>query len=417
MRITIVLRFKFEFKMTTKALNFEVAKKCTTTRARCGKLTLQSNGFEPVVVDTPVFMPVGTSGTMKGILPEQLVATGCRLMLSNTYHLGSRPGADVIDKAGGLHSFMNWPHALLTDSGGFQMVSLSKLTTITEQGAEFTSPYNPDQMLNLTPEEATQIQHKIGANIIMQLDDVVHSCTEDQNRVEEAMHRSIRWYDRCKETHQSREDKQNLFPIIQGGLNAELRRYCASEIVKRDSPGIAVGGLSGGEAKDKFIEMVAVSTESLPDGKPRYLMGVGIALDMLMSVAMGIDMFDCVYPTRTARFGCALIGYGKQISLKQKFYEKDFNPICNECDCSTCKKPYSRAYLSFLVRRRATVGCHLLTQHNIRFQMRFMEKIRQAIKNETFREFLFENLSYHFNTKEDYPEWITKALKILNLDS
>ncbi|RWS07096.1 queuine tRNA-ribosyltransferase-like protein [Dinothrombium tinctorium] len=402
----------------SKPLSFSVTAVCSSTRARVAHLRLKQPDCERMVdIETPVFMPVGTNGTMKGILPSQVEATACRLMLSNTYHLASRPGSDVVENAGGLHKFMNWPHALLTDSGGFQMVSLSKLMEVSEDGVTFTSPYDSNKMLSLPPEKATQIQHQIGANIIMQLDDVVSSTANDEKRFKEATERTIRWYERCKEAHKCRENEQNLFPIIQGGLDADLRRKCADEIVARDPPGIAIGGLSGGEEKEKFIRMVACSTESLPDDKPRYLMGVGFAVDMMLCVALGCDMFDCVYPTRTARFGSALIEYGISLNLKSAKMAEDFNVIESECNCVVCQSGYSRAYIHHLVKSQNTVGCHLLTQHNIRFQMRFMEKIRESIRNQEFENFIKKTLQNHYSTKENYPIWVQTALKLLNINT
>ncbi|KAI1290441.1 Queuine tRNA-ribosyltransferase catalytic subunit 1 [Halotydeus destructor] len=379
--------------MTKRALTYEVLAKCPHTRARAGVLKLRKtwkladNEDEnlPDAIKTPVFMPVGTNGTMKGLLPEQVENTGCRLMLSNTYHLGIRPGVDVIKEAGGLHKFMKWNHGLLTDSGGFQMVSLSQLMEVTEEGVRFTSPYDQTE-LNLPPEESVRIQHGLGSNIVMQLDDVISSTADDDKRYEEAVDRSVRWLDRCIEANEPREHVQNLFPIIQGGLNEKLRRRCVAEMLKRDTPGIAIGGLSGGEEKSKFVNMVAVSTESLPDNKPRYLMGVGFAVDLLLCSALGCDMFDCVYPTRTARFGTALIGHGTNLDLTNSKHKFDFSILDADCDCVTCTGNYSRSYLRLLIKQKNPVGCHLLTQHNIRFQMRFMEKIRNSILQGKFRE-------------------------------
>ncbi|RWS28759.1 queuine tRNA-ribosyltransferase-like protein [Leptotrombidium deliense] len=397
-------------------LKFSVKAVCSSTRARVGLLSLkQPNEDRFVDIETPIFMPVGTNGTMKGILPSQIEATGCRLMLSNTYHLASRPGADILQKAGGLHAFMNWPYALLTDSGGFQMVSLSSLMEVKEEGVTFTSPYDKEKLLFLPPEKAVEIQHKIGANIIMQLDDVISSTADDDQRFEEATDRTIRWYDRCREAHESQEDEQNLFPIIQGGLNPRLREKCVAEIVKRDPPGIAIGGLSGGEEKDKFVEMVACSTKHLPAEKPRYLMGVGFAVDMLLCVALGCDMFDCVFPTRTARFGSALVEYGKSMSLKQAKFADDFNIIEDECDCETCKNGYLRSYIHHLFRNNSTVACHLLTQHNIRFQLRFMAKIRDAIRNNKFEQFIKKTLENHYESEHLYPSWVQNAIRILQI--
>ncbi|XP_054165289.1 queuine tRNA-ribosyltransferase catalytic subunit 1-like [Oppia nitens] len=420
--------------MSGKGLSFEVLVECNKTRARLSKLVLRSlsdGGIagQDVTIDTPMFMPVGTNATIKGLLPKQIERNGARLILANTYHVGSRPGVDTVDRAGGIHEFMRWRNALLTDSGGFQMVSLSKLSEVTENGVLFRSPYDKestdvtDEML-LTPEMATEMQHKIGSNIMMQLDDVIKTTHPDQQRMEEALHRSIRWYDRCRLTHDKavtedrtgRRTKQNLFPIIQGGLNPEFRRQSVDQIVARDPVGIAIGGLSGGEAKEKFIEMVSVSTESLPPNKPRYLMGVGLAIDMLMCVAFGVDLFDCVFPTRTARFGCALIGYGKELNLRSPSLAADFGPLDKECDCKACLN-YTRSYIHHLMRDKNTVGCHLLSEHNIRFQMRFMKLIRDSIRDGVFEQFICNNLKFHFgDNKHDYPEWITKAVNDLNLN-
>lgn len=242
-------------------------------------------------------MPVGTQGTLKGLLSDQLVNQDCEIILANTYHLGLRPGVETLKAAGGLHKFMGWDRCLLTDSGGFQMVSLLELAEITEQGVKFNSPFDNSECL-LTPEHSIEIQNVIGADIMMQLDDVVSSTTTGP-RVEEAMHRTIRWIDRCIEAD-TRKDDQSIFPIVQGGLNPELRAKCAEALLKRDVRGFAVGGLSGGESKDDFWKTVSVCTDLLPENKPRYLMGVGFAADLVVCVALGIDMFDCVFPTRTA---------------------------------------------------------------------------------------------------------------------
>lgn len=252
----------------------------------------------------------------------------------------------------------------------------------------------------------------------MQLDDVVSSTCQDEKRFEEALYRSIRWFDRAQRYHyQSGQQRlQNLYPIIQGGLNEMNRRISVREIIARDSPGIAIGGLSGGEAKEKFIEMVAISTEHLPMEKPRYLMGVGYPLDMLFCVALGCDQFDCVYPTRTARFGTALIGLGKLLELSKITYLNDHRPICDQCDCSTCLS-VSRAYISRLIKNKNPSAFQLLTIHNIRFQMRFMELIRESICQQQFVSFLNKNLLYHFGSNRDqYPKWIQIALDILKIE-
>ncbi|XP_002736484.1 queuine tRNA-ribosyltransferase catalytic subunit 1-like [Saccoglossus kowalevskii] len=383
---------------STHALSFKILAECSTTKARTGKLKLPHH-----TVDTPVFMPVGTQGTMKGLTTKQLEDLDCQIILGNTYHLGMRPGHELLEKVGGLHKFMNWDRALLTDSGGFQMVSLLKLAEITEEGVKFQSPHDSKEML-LTPEKSIEIQNSIGADIMMQLDDVVHSTTTGP-RVEEAMYRSIRWLDRCISANK-RPTEQNLFPIVQGGLQPELRKICATEMVKRDTAGYAIGGLSGGEEKDHFWRMVKLSTDILPRDKPRYLMGVGYAVDLVVCSALGCDMYDCVFPTRTARFGCALLRTG-QINIKSKQFAKDYRPIDDTCKCSTCAR-YTRAYINSIPNYE-TVGCHLLTIHNIAFQMSLMRSIRASIVEDRFPQFIKSFMKTVY-PDEDYPTWVRESL-------
>lgn len=380
------------------ALSLKIKAECSTSKARTCVMTLPH-----AVVETPVFMPVGTQGTLKGLLPEQLEQLGCRLMLGNTYHLGNRPGDQLLEQAGGLHEFMNWKHALLTDSGGFQMVSLLALAEITEEGVKFQSPHDGSDMM-LTPEKSIEIQNSIGADIIMALDDVVHS-TVTGPRVEEAMHRTIRWLDRCISAHK-KSDTQSLFPIVQGGLYPELRKTCAEELIKRDVPGFAIGGLSGGEEKSEFWRMVTLSTGILPKEKPRYLMGVGFAVDLVVCVALGCDMFDCVFPTRTARFGVALVPSG-QLQLKNQKYRKDFQPIDSSCPCSTCKQ-YTRAFLHTIVTQEP-VSCSLLTIHNLAYQLRLMKETRESITDDRFPEFV-QAFMLKIYPKRNYPQWAVDAL-------
>uniref|UniRef100_A0A182SGH7 Queuine tRNA-ribosyltransferase catalytic subunit 1 n=1 Tax=Anopheles maculatus TaxID=74869 RepID=A0A182SGH7_9DIPT len=360
-------------------------------------------------VDTPVFMPVGTQGTLKGVLPDQLLELDCRIMLGNTYHLGMRPGTTVLEKAGGLHRFMGWPRALLTDSGGFQMVSLLQLAEITEQGVRFQSPYDGSECM-LTPERSMEIQNAIGADIMMQLDDVVKTTTTGP-RVEEAMHRTIRWLDRSIAAH-GRDNDQSIFPIVQGGLQPDLRRVCAAELTKRNTRGFAVGGLSGGESKDEFWRTVHLCTDLLPDDRPRYLMGVGFAADLVVCVALGVDMFDCVFPTRTARFGCALTRAG-QINLKQRTFAQDMRPIEDDCECSTCRT-YTRAYLHHIVTVEP-VACSIVSVHNVAFQLRLMSDMRNAITDDRFPEFVKSYMAVRF-PDDTTPQWIRDALAAVNVN-
>ncbi|CAN0023458.1 unnamed protein product [Bubo scandiacus] len=407
-----------------------VAAECGRSRARAGELRLPHGP-----VPCPVFMPVGTRGTAKGVTAAQLAALGCRICLGNTYHLGTRPGPELVQRAGGLHGFMDWPHNLLTDSGGFQMVSLVELSEVTEEGVRFRSPYGGEEIL-LSPEKSIEIQNALGADIMMQLDDVVSSTTRGP-RVEEAMHRSgtpprpplcplrpplpaltpppgppprsVRWLDRCIAANR-RPETQRLFAIIQGGLDPALRTQCLEEMTRRDVPGFAIGGLSGGEDKDSFWRMVKLSTDRLPQDKPRYLMGVGYATDLVVCVALGCDMFDCVFPTRTARFGSALVPWGS-LQLKNKQFAKDFRPIDENCGCPTCQR-HSRAYLHALLRSE-TAALHHLTIHNIAYQLNLMGSIRESILAQRFPEFVREFLRTMYGPR--VPAWVTEALAAVGI--
>uniref|UniRef100_A0A6B2L6N0 Queuine tRNA-ribosyltransferase catalytic subunit 1 n=1 Tax=Arcella intermedia TaxID=1963864 RepID=A0A6B2L6N0_9EUKA len=355
------------------------------------------------LVETPIFMPVGTQGTVKGLTCEQLGNIKAPIILGNTYHLGHRPGPEVMKTMGGLHKFMNWKGNILTDSGGFQMVSLLKLAEITEEGVTFESPHDGSKLL-LTPEKSMEIQNAIGADIMMALDDVVSSKISGP-RVEEAMYRTIRWIDRCIKAHQ-RPNEQNLFGIIQGGLDPALRVICLDEFKKRNLPGYAIGGLSGGESKDEFWKIVSQCTDHLPANKPRYLMGVGFPVDIVVCIALGVDMFDCVYPTRTARFGTALVPTGV-MNLKLTLYANDFRPVDEDCDCLTCKN-YTRAFLHVKSRGDTLCGM-LLSYHNITYLLRLMKQARQSIIDQKFVEFVQQFMLKQF-PKKDYPSWVTDAL-------
>lgn len=287
------------------------------------------------------------------------------------------------------------------------MVSLLQLAEITEQGVKFQSPFDGAEMM-LTPEESINLQNTIGADIIMQLDDVVKTTTTGP-RVEEAMHRTIRWIDRCLEAN-NRNDDQSIFPIVQGGLQCELRKQCAEALTERNVRGFAVGGLSGGESKDDFWRIVSLSTDLLPFDKPRYLMGVGFASDLVVCVALGIDMFDCVFPTRTARFGCALVRSG-QLNLRQKKYEDDLTPIDENCNCSTCKT-YTKAYIHTVINE--PIMCSLITIHNVSFQLQLMRDMRTAIEQDKFPDFVKTFIAEAYT--EEKPKWIVDALKSVNIE-
>ncbi|XP_068939169.1 queuine tRNA-ribosyltransferase catalytic subunit 1 [Petaurus breviceps papuanus] len=387
------------------ALALRVVAECGLSKARACELRLPHG-----TVATPVFMPVGTQGTMKGVTAAQLDSLGCRICLGNTYHLGMRPGPELIKKAGGLHGFMNWNRNLLTDSGGFQMVSLLALSEVTEEGVRFRSPYDGAEIL-LSPEKSVEIQNALGSDIMMQLDDVVSS-TLTGSRVEEAMHRSIRWLDRCISANQ-RPNQQNLFAIIQGGLDPVLRSKCLEEMTKRDVPGFAIGGLSGGESKEQFWKMVTLSTDQLPREKPRYLMGVGYATDLVVCVALGCDMFDCVFPTRTARFGSALVPTGN-LQLKKKQFAKDFRPIDEACTCPTCQR-HTRAFLHALLHSNNTAALHHVTVHNITYQLRLMDAIRASIVERCFPDFARNFMKTMYGELSRYPAWAVEALESVGI--
>lgn len=394
-------------KVSLMALQFDIVAKCSKSKARASVLRLPHG---PVMA--PVFMPVGTQASLKGLTPQQLRdSLHCDLFLNNTYHLGLKPGQEVLDAVGGAHALQNWDRNILTDSGGFQMVSLLKLATITEDGVEFLSPHDNSPML-LTPEHSMSLQNSIGSDIMMQLDDVVHTMTTGP-RVEEAMWRSIRWLDRCIKAHK-RPETQNLFAIVQGGLDLKLRQKCCEEMAKRDTPGIAIGGLSGGEDKKQYCEVVSACTDVLPESKPRYCMGVGYADDLVVSVALGADMFDCVYPTRTARFGTAITAYGL-VNLRNAKYRNDDGPIEPGCSCPACgSMKISRAYLHIAVTKD-TVAAHLLTLHNTHYQLNLMRTMRQSILEDAFEPFVQRFFENKYGSPENYPDWAVDALKKVNI--
>ncbi|KAH9987946.1 tRNA-guanine transglycosylase [Russula compacta] len=397
-------------------MQFEVLATCHTTRARACRMKLAHG-----VTLLPTFMPVATQAAVKGLTPQQVEGLGITLILNNTYHLNLRPGIKVLQEAGGAHRLQGWNHNLLTDSGGFQFVSLNKFTKITEEGALFASPFTGEPTM-LTPEESISIQHTIGADIIMQLDDVVSSLTVGP-RVGEAMQRSIRWLDRCIESHRKsgKSNVQNLFAIVQGGLDPVLRDECLDEMIKRHDrvAGYAIGGLSGGEEKginlmsDIFWRIISQCTAKLPEDKPRYSMGIGFAEDLLVCVALGVDMADCVFPTRTARFGVALTFNGP-LNLKLGKHAKDFSPIDPTCPCPTCRDGVSRATLHHTATHE-TAAAHAITLHNLAFQARVMGQARDSIIDGTFPAYLQRFFADYFGDA-GYPEWCVSALRSVGVD-
>ncbi len=358
-------------------IKYELEYQSSKTRARVGKLHTPHG-----TVNTPMFMPVGTQATVKTLSPEEVKAAGSGVILANTYHLWLRPGADIVQKAGGLHEFMQYDGPMLTDSGGFQVFSLSKLRKITEEGVEFRSHLDGSKLF-LSPEKAIEIENKLGADIIMSFDECIpYPATYEYAK--ESMMRTLRWAKRGKEAHKN-QDTQALFGIVQGGEYPELREYCAKELVKMDFPGYAIGGTSVGEPKDVYKEMIDMTIDQLPTDKPRYLMGVGSPVSILEAIERGIDMFDCVLPTRIARHGTAMTTSGRVVVKNAKFKE-DFSPIDHKCDCYACKN-YTRAYIRHLLSANEVFGQRLLSIHNIHFLINLVDNAREAIKRDEFLEF------------------------------
>lgn len=345
-------------------------------RARYGVLHTNRGSFE-----TPMFMPVGTQATVKLLTPEELKSVGSAIVLANTYHLWLRPGEDVVEASGGLHKFMNYDGPMLTDCGGFQVFSLADLRHIKEEGVHFKSHIDGSPLF-LSPEKSIEIQQKLGADIAMSFDECP-AYPSTYEYMKESVERTLRWAKRGKEVH-TRED-QSLFGIVQGGEYEDLRAHSAIETVKMDFDGYAIGGTSVGEGKDVMHKMVDYAIKYLPEDKPRYLMGVGDPIDIIEGVERGIDMFDCVLPTRIARHGNAFARTGK-MNLRNVKYKTDFTPLEKECDCYTCKN-YTRAYIRHLLVADEALGGRLLSIHNIRFLIKLTEDIRESIKNDKFMEF------------------------------
>ena len=353
---------------------FQCQASCSQTKARAGVFTTP-HGW----VETPRFMPVGTLATVKTLTPEQLEAAGSQMVLANTYHLHLQPGEDIVKQAGGLHRFMGWNGPILTDSGGFQVFSLSQLRTITEEGVIFRSPRD-GRMINLTPERSIEIQNALGADVIMAFDECPPYPAE-RSEVEAATERTYRWLKRCIEAH-ARPVDQALFGIIQGGVYLDLRRAAAQSLVSLDLPGYAIGGVSVGEPAEFIHQIVEATAPYLPVDKPRYLMGVGTYREMARAIASGVDLFDCVIPTRLGRHGAALV-QGERWNLKNARFREDFTPLDASCPCYGCQN-FSRAYLSHLVRCKEVLGYTLLSLHNVTELIRFTQQIRAAILGDRF---------------------------------
>ena len=356
--------------------SFEVTHVCKQSGARTGILHTPHGD-----VLTPMFMPVGTLATVKFVSPEEITEMNAGVILANTYHLWLRPGEDIVKEAGGLHKFMNVNNPILTDSGGFQVFSLMENRKITEEGVHFKNHLNGDKLF-LSPEKAIQIQNDLGADIIMSFDECppypsTHAYMKD------SVERTLRWAKRGKEAHQN--DKQALFGIVQGGEFEDLRAYSAQELVKMDFPGYSIGGTSVGESKETMYKMIDYAIKYLPLEKPRYLMGVGSTDAILEGVLRGVDMFDCVLPTRIARHGTLMTSTGR-LNIRNAKNERDFGPIDAECDCYTCKN-YSRAYLRHLIRCNEGLGMRLLSIHNLRFLIKLTEEVRLAIQEDRFLDF------------------------------
>ncbi len=359
--------------------------------ARYGEVETKYGTYE-----TPMFMPVGTRATVKTLSPEELKKMNCSVVLANTYHLWLRPGEDLIKKAGGLQKFMNYNGPMLTDSGGYQVFSLAKPKDISEEGVKFKSHIDGANLF-LTPEKSIEIQNKLGADIIMSFDECPPASAE-YDYIKNSIERTLRWAKRGKNVHKNKD--QALFGIVQGGPYEDLRKFSATETVKLDFDGYSIGGVANdGESKEDMYKAIDYSTPYLPKDKLRYLMGVGEPIDILEGVERGVDIFDCVLPTRIARHGNAFTRKGR-INIKNLKYKEDFSPIEENCDCYACKN-YTKAYIRHLISVNETFGQRLLSIHNIRFLIKLTEEIRESIKNEKFLEYKNKFIKEYNNGDDD----------------
>lgn len=373
----------------TDAISYELIHQDRKTGARRGVIHTPHGDIQ-----TPVFMPVGTQAAVKAMRPEQVRELGAEIILSNTYHLYLRPGHELIREAGGLHRFMNWNRAILTDSGGFQVFSLGQLRKITEEGVHFQSHIDGSRHI-LTPEKAVEIQNALGSDIMMAFDECA-PYPADREYIRGSMERTLRWLERCKAAHRNRE-RQSLFAIMQGGMYRDLRRECAERMVEMDFPGYAIGGLSVGEPKEQMLEILDDCVDYLPQDRPRYLMGVGTPDYLFEAVERGIDMCDCVEPTRIARHGLATTSRGR-INIKNARFERDFGPLDPECDCYTCRN-YSRAYIRHVFKAGEMMSAMLLSNHNLHFLINMMAGMRKAIEEDRFTEFKKEFYDKYYGTE------------------
>lgn len=368
------------------AIKYELIKECKQSGARLGRLHTPHG-----IINTPIFMPVGTAATVKAMTPEELKDIHAEIILSNTYHLYLRPGHELIEKAGGLHKFMHWDRPILTDSGGFQVFSLGDLRKITEEGVEFRSHIDGSKHF-LSPEKATEIQNALGSDIMMAFDECA-PYPADYDYVKNSLERTTRWAKRCKDAHKN-PDKQALFGIVQGGMYKDLREQSVKELLELDFPGYSVGGLSVGEPKELMNEVLDYTVPLLPQDKPRYLMGVGSPDALIDGVIRGIDMFDCVLPTRIARNGTCMTSEG-QLVIKNAKHTEDFSPLDPNCECYTCKN-YSRAYLRHLFKCKEILSSRLLTLHNLHFLISLMKDVRQAIMDDRLLDFQKEFMEKYY---------------------
>lgn len=360
-----------------KASEFELLHKDPNCKARRGRLTTKHG-----TIETPVFMPVGTQATVKAMKPEDVEKTGAEIILANTYHLYLRPGEDIVEEAGGLHKFMNWDKPILTDSGGFQVFSLGKFRKITEEGVKFKS-YIDGSSHMMTPESSIQVQTALGSDIMMAFDECI-PYPADRHYTQKSLQRTTRWLERCVAEHKNTEN-QSLLGIMQGGMYKDLRKESADQITQFDLPGYAIGGLSVGEPKDLMLEVLDYCVDYLPENKPRYLMGVGTPDYLFEGVERGVDMFDCVLPTRIARHGMAMTSQG-DLNIKNAKFARDFTPLDPECDCYVCRN-YSRAYLRHIFKTEEILSSMLLSEHNIHFLVKMMENIRKSIEEDRFMDY------------------------------